>query len=131
VRVGNWRRRPLNTRSDVLLIQGLARWHDKCIGSLGASQEARAEHERGEDMAQPVSQDWDRDTAFEPGGHRGVSRSEVSDSARRIDSIPPEVTVSERHRNRIWRAMSWVLLANVLLFWLMTCVTAFARAAAA
>jgi hypothetical protein len=30
-----------------------------------------------------------------------------------------------RNRNRTWRAISWILFANVVVFWLMTCITAF------
>ena len=38
--------------------------------------------------------------------------------------------MSDRNRHWVWRVMRWILLANVLLFWLMTCVTAFAQTTA-
>jgi len=68
--------------------------------------------------------------AHGPNGHHGLSGSDLSDPDSRGESVPPELPAMERNRNRVWRAMSWVLLANALLFWLMTCVTAFARATA-
>jgi len=80
-------------------------------------------------MARFIKQDWDGDTAFRafPGGSASP-RAGVPVPDPKDDLLPPEVITRERNRNRVWRAMSWILLANVLLFWLMTCVTAFSYA---
>ncbi|MBL0122809.1 MAG: DUF1800 family protein [Betaproteobacteria bacterium] len=80
-------------------------------------------------MAQPISRDWDRDAEFRPNNRqrsRGFERSQYGMD----DEMPPQIPAGDKTRNRVWRAMSWVLLVNVVLFWLMTCVTAFAQTTA-
>lgn len=37
----------------------------------------------------------------------------------------PQTNPGEVVRRRIWRAMTWLMFANVLAFWLLTCITAF------
>jgi hypothetical protein len=79
-------------------------------------------------MARFIKQHGDGDTAFRAGPRGSTSRVGLSVTEPQDDALPPEVITSERNRNRVWRAMSWILFANVLLFWLMTCVTAFSYA---
>ena len=43
--------------------------------------------------------------------------------------MPAEISASEPANRRIWRAISGILLANVVLFWLLTCIMAFAHTA--
>ena len=66
-------------------------------------------------MAQPISRDWDRDAEFRPNNRQrstGFERSQYGMD----DEMPPQIPAGDKTRNRVWRAMSWVLLANVVLF---------------
>ena len=40
-----------------------------------------------------------------------------------------EVPATERTRRHVWRVLTWAVVANMLLFWLLTCVTAFGESA--
>ena len=81
-------------------------------------------------MAHRITPNVLRDAAFRQDGCHNDAPFEQSDLAPQDDEKPPELSLNEKNRNRIWRAMSWLLLADVLLFWLMTCVTAFAQSTA-
>ena len=73
-------------------------------------------------MAQPIRRSWDARAPF-PGSTPPYHYDPAEDSD---DAIVPAV---EKQQRRLWRAISWVLLANVFAFWLLTCVTAFAQTA--
>ncbi len=78
-------------------------------------------------MVHPISRDWSRDALFRQGARRHSKALTQSDDGPANNTMPAEKPLIERNRDRVWRAISWVLLANVLFFWLMTCVTAFAQ----
>ncbi|MBL8524660.1 MAG: DUF1800 family protein [Betaproteobacteria bacterium] len=66
-------------------------------------------------MAQPIHQEWDGLAPFH--GRRQNDLSGDYDCNLSAD----------KSQRRIWRVVSWVLLANVIAFWLLTCATAFAQ----
>jgi hypothetical protein len=82
-------------------------------------------------MAPPISHLSGRIAAHCP------DRCEVLPAFATTESFPaeetprPARTSSEENRDWTWRAIGWVLLANLLLFWSMTCIIAFAQVTAA
>jgi uncharacterized protein (DUF1800 family) len=73
---------------------------------------------KGTDMAQPIHREWDGVTPFH--GNRRHMQEETG------GEYDPNFA-GEKSQRRVWRAVSWVLLANVIAFWLLTCATAFAQ----
>ena len=80
-------------------------------------------------MAHPFVQHSDLAVMSRPSAYSCSLRTDESDATRPDIEIPAETAASERTNRRVWRAISWILLANVVLFWLLTCITAFAQTA--
>jgi hypothetical protein len=91
-----------------------------------ASTARQRELEKGTEMAQLISNDWGGNAAFAPGGERDVSRFDPSRADAAEAEMLAERQVHQRNHHYVWRAIGWVLLANLLAFWLMTCIIAFA-----
>jgi hypothetical protein len=79
-------------------------------------------------MARILRTQWRQKAgAFTPGSLCEIARS---GSSHRSEPEPgagatPQANAGEVVRRRIWRAMTWIMFANVLAFWLLTCITAF------
>ena len=54
------------------------------------------------------------------------SSGDVSNDPDDDPAAATAVTNGERKRKRVWRVLTWIIVANVLLFWLLTVSTAFA-----
>ena len=75
-------------------------------------------------MAQPIHQEWDGLAPFHGSRQRGHNDS--GDSIDTSGDYDANLSADKSQR-AIWRVVSWVLLANVIAFWLLTCATAFAQ----
>jgi len=73
-------------------------------------------------MAYPIHREWDGLSSY-PAGHRGNHDRPADEYDSHLIAEP----AIEKRQRRIWRAVSWVLLINVIAFWLLTCATAFAQ----
>ena len=80
-------------------------------------------------MNRLVAQHPDHDAMSRQCSYRGTMRIDSSDSTGSDASMPAEISASEPANRRIWRAISGILLANVVLFWILTCIMAFAHTA--
>lgn len=74
-------------------------------------------------MAHPFPNRWQASRKFD-----APARTHPADRQAPRDGDPDaddDAIDALRNRNRTWRAISWILFANVVVFWLMTCITAF------
>ena len=73
---------------------------------------------------------WQQEAnAFVPGSLCDIARTSPSRQADAEQSAGAEPSTSQGDamRRRVWRAMTWIVFANVLAFWLLTCITAFTQ----
>lgn len=79
-------------------------------------------------MAHPIPNRWQASRKSDaPAWVHAADRNTPVGNEPDADS---DATDALRNRNRTWRAMTWILLANVVVFWLMTCITAFGKTVA-
>lgn len=79
-------------------------------------------------MARTFHTQWQQDSsAFTPGSLCEIARtgSPHRSALEQGAGAATPVSQGEVVRRRVWRAMTWIVFANVLAFWLLTCITAF------
>ena len=81
-------------------------------------------------MTVSISHRIGKEHAFQRREHRPSASLECAETEQADDAVTTELSLREKSRHRIWRAVSWMLLVNVVGFWLMTCITVFASTTA-
>jgi hypothetical protein len=81
-------------------------------------------------MARTYHPQWQENAAaFTPGSLCDIARTGPSrrPEAEQSAGLEPTNNQGDAMRRRVWRALTWIVFANVLAFWLLTCITAFTQ----
>ncbi len=81
-------------------------------------------------MARTIHTEWQQDMKFfAPASLCDIARSGPTHLPHQEPGagIEQEHGRHDRMRRRVWRAVTWLVFANVLAFWLLTCITAFTQ----
>jgi hypothetical protein len=105
-----------------------------CNGMTAPSIQAISMTNKESGMASSYHNPWQQEVnVFAPDPHGEIARPgspqrPQGEPVVGVETARAHNAHNERMRQRVWRAVTWIVFANVLSFWLLTCITAFTPA---